>query len=896
MGSRIRSNPKHIFDAFLEVAPSQNESEKPWVLQTYPASYKDKETETVKSVPQFTFPCKFPITCVQHFSFVLTNLEAKWTFGFCRYAPNGSTALVFLSSLPWHEFFYKLLNLSAELTQAPDSGELWRFLEGVYRSPLPHPGLTYSLEYGVTGQVFTSPTPNHLNLPSIPENRNLTEYYNAVGVNNMITIFASMLYERRIIVTSKKLSVLSACVQAANLIIYPMSWQHIFIPVLPVQLMDYLCAPMPFLIGVPEPIMKRTRASELGDVVVVYADENRIDTPFDDLDSLPAEVIANLKKCLKPPASMLGENVARAFLQALVHLIGGYRDALKYRQGEKITFNEDAFILSRSSSIQPFLEKMLQLQIFMQFIEERLELLNSGKGFSDEFELECVVFTEKSNKKFKNQYAAITQNVKRESGAFVKKVKNKTNPAMKDAVKNVLEGGKSAKDKMGGAGKVARTKAKATYKDVKSRLKENREEIKDDGPHSLSAPSSPVPSRSSTLNRYGTMNNAQFPRQHTDLTFSRVLKYERFDPNILPGSEEVSPEMEEIPKLNIDLMTDLDEILNRNRKGSNNSQSKVMPSSHDLPGPSSRKSSVGDLINLNNEDDEVVFDPLASSSAVKPELGAGGHRKLSRSSNPRLSQSNLSNVPSTNISGQSNFSNSSIPSSVLSGGMHKSSYDNNNSTGKYENYVPAGGSSQHQFREFVNSMNSSSSNQKPQEISRSSDDLLSEYGLNFSKMSMHNMATPSPQTFLYHQQPKPYTQQQIQHQNSYHYMPPHLRQTNPVSNGVGASAAPVPPPRALPGTKNTSFLYNSPAVPISMFAPVESTYMPVNQRLMPSEPESAGISSTRDILADLDPLRKPALERTSHSSPVHSAINQVDLGPVPPAVPPRSKKQWTTFE
>jgi hypothetical protein len=81
--------------------------------------------------------------------------------------------------------------------------------------------------------------------------RNLTEYYNAVDGHNMMVIFASMLYERRIIFTSKKLYRLSACVQSANSIIYPMNWQHIFIPVLPMALMDYLLAPMPYLIGVP---------------------------------------------------------------------------------------------------------------------------------------------------------------------------------------------------------------------------------------------------------------------------------------------------------------------------------------------------------------------------------------------------------------------------------------------------------------------------------------------------------------------------------------------------------------------------------------------------------------------------------------------------------------------
>jgi hypothetical protein len=94
-----------------------------------------------------------------------------------------------------------------------------------------------------------------------------------------------------------------------------MSWQHIFIPVLPVQLMDYLSAPMPFLIGVPEPIMGRVRHSELGEVVVLYADENRVVTPFPDLESLPAEVVNNLKKSLKSPEQMQGDSVSRAFLQ-----------------------------------------------------------------------------------------------------------------------------------------------------------------------------------------------------------------------------------------------------------------------------------------------------------------------------------------------------------------------------------------------------------------------------------------------------------------------------------------------------------------------------------------------------------------------------------------------------
>lgn len=47
--------------------------------------------------------------------------------------------------------------------------------------------------------------------PSVPvyPQRNLTEYFVAVDVNNMLQLYASMLHERRIIITSSKLSTVS---------------------------------------------------------------------------------------------------------------------------------------------------------------------------------------------------------------------------------------------------------------------------------------------------------------------------------------------------------------------------------------------------------------------------------------------------------------------------------------------------------------------------------------------------------------------------------------------------------------------------------------------------------------------------------------------------------------
>lgn len=59
----------------------------------------------------------------------------------------------------------------------------------------------------------------------------------------------------------------------------------------------------------------------------------------------------------------------------------------------------------------------------LQFIDERLNLLNTGRGFSDEFEFELENYSAKSGNKLKQQYKEWTK----EGSAFFKSVKDKVN-------------------------------------------------------------------------------------------------------------------------------------------------------------------------------------------------------------------------------------------------------------------------------------------------------------------------------------------------------------------------------------------------------------------------------------------------------------------------------------
>lgn len=50
-------------------------------------------------------------------------------------------------------------------------------------------------------------------------------------------------------------SVLSQCGHAVLALLYPFTWQHTFVPVLPASMLDISCSPTPFLIGVLAPCL-----------------------------------------------------------------------------------------------------------------------------------------------------------------------------------------------------------------------------------------------------------------------------------------------------------------------------------------------------------------------------------------------------------------------------------------------------------------------------------------------------------------------------------------------------------------------------------------------------------------------------------------------------------------
>lgn len=89
------------------------------------------------------------------FSFVLTTIDSKWRFGFCRHDRRSNTAMVVLTYLPWNDVFTRFINVLGEIRTTDHPDEFMQFLREAYVS-VPEPGASLKLYYksGVRVECF----------------------------------------------------------------------------------------------------------------------------------------------------------------------------------------------------------------------------------------------------------------------------------------------------------------------------------------------------------------------------------------------------------------------------------------------------------------------------------------------------------------------------------------------------------------------------------------------------------------------------------------------------------------------------------------------------------------------------------------------------------------------
>eukprot|EP00051_Salpingoeca_urceolata_P014893 m.189976 g.189976 ORF g.189976 m.189976 type:complete len:725 (-) comp18221_c0_seq3:211-2385(-) len=394
-----RRKPERLYEAFFLYTVPPAGAFKPELAFQHPQDYPE---ELKAQLPKFCFPYHERSTAAyqaQVFTFTFTAVDGCHQFGFCRQVKpdtpaSESKCFCLVSYLPWFSFFHEILRALSRRVIGTDPVV---HLETVLAKLSKLEYLTQELAAGQSVPLELKPkpltlkVPDEQHLPKLSSTPYLSAVLTALSAGTLLRLFTSALAERRIIVCSSNLGLVTGCVHALHTLLYPLVWQHVFIPIMPSHLLDYCCAPVPFLVGVHLSLMPQVRQMPLEDYVLLFVDENAIETPFTDLDDVPYELTQPLKSAIKKGSRSLDDSVPRAFLKFFVRVMSGYGEYITIQSSpdddeQRFAFDADEFVLSKPKPWHPFMQQFVGTQPFQQFIDQRIDLALSGESANDLFE------------------------------------------------------------------------------------------------------------------------------------------------------------------------------------------------------------------------------------------------------------------------------------------------------------------------------------------------------------------------------------------------------------------------------------------------------------------------------------------------------------------------------
>ncbi|KAK7896341.1 hypothetical protein WMY93_021666 [Mugilogobius chulae] len=408
-------NQRRLFECFVVVSLQKSKSSglyQPEVTQQFPPKLEQnfkliKETENqLRSIPLFCFPDAKDWEPVDHypsemFSFVLTGIDGSRRFGYCRrLLPSGKgkrlpEVYCIISHLGCFNLFSKVLD-EVERRRALSPALVQPFMRAIMEAQFPAPGKTITIRTFLPGsgtEVMELCRPSDSRL----EHVDFECLFSSLSLRQLLGVFSSLLLERRVIFTADKLSSLSQCCHAVLALLYPFVWQHTYIPVLPSDMLDIVCTPTPFFVGLLSSSLPHLTELPLEEVLVVDLGSRRFLRQLDDEDSiLPFKLQSALENVLERrrelgsdrggqisnDTDVLSTVVSEAFVRFFVELVGHYP---LFVTGERedgysssssspgsCSFQRDPFRKAiPSKSIRRFLEVFMETQMFGWFVQER---------------------------------------------------------------------------------------------------------------------------------------------------------------------------------------------------------------------------------------------------------------------------------------------------------------------------------------------------------------------------------------------------------------------------------------------------------------------------------------------------------------------------------------------
>ncbi|XP_070766033.1 DENN domain-containing protein 2C [Enoplosus armatus] len=408
----IQLQQQQLFQIFVVVSlrkGSPGNTYSPEITQQFPKMFEkssrlSREAEDqLKVIPKFCFPDSQDWKPSSHmpsetFSFVLTGEDGSRWFCYCRkILPSGKGKRLpevhcIVSKLGCFNLFAKVLE-EVERRREISPALVYPFMRSVMEAPFPAPGRTVTVKSFLPGsgnEVLTLCRP----VDSRLEHVDFDSLLQCLSVGKLLQVFASLLLERRVIFIADKLSVLSRCGHAVLALLYPFTWQHTFVPVLPASMLDISCSPTPFLIGVLAPCLPQLLELPIEEVLIVDLCADKFVVQLGDEDCiLPSKLQAALQQILEEREDILRQEggdrcggqqadlsslVSEGFVRLFVELVGHYPLHMVESSNGSRELQRDSFRKSHPSrGVRQFLQLFMDTQMFAGFIQDK-ELCKGG--------------------------------------------------------------------------------------------------------------------------------------------------------------------------------------------------------------------------------------------------------------------------------------------------------------------------------------------------------------------------------------------------------------------------------------------------------------------------------------------------------------------------------------
>ena len=252
-----------------------------------------------------------------------------------------------------------------------------------------HPSQLHDAKTSVSKPIpfYTIPVED---LPQCPYSTSLLLKY--LGPRKLVDVLCCVLSEARILFHSKNLSVLPIVCEALRTLIYPLKWTHVYLPVIPIQLLNLIEAPVPFMLGIHSNWLKFINIDYITDIVIVDCDNGTIEKGTASVLSFPVmedrwlvmslkmildsyyrsddDFFGNLKNNYSLNCSESDVQIQLIIFDVVFHLLRFVPDCLFYLNPQCPVFNRQLFI-SEYATVEytAFLEHLTITNSFHQLTE-----------------------------------------------------------------------------------------------------------------------------------------------------------------------------------------------------------------------------------------------------------------------------------------------------------------------------------------------------------------------------------------------------------------------------------------------------------------------------------------------------------------------------------------------